>query len=322
MKNKTITSLLILQLFAFPCMGAGEEENLSVQAQVVQIEEINNVNHSIFSNDEAPITFTLRGLYQAAHKGEGRAEKLVEYLGEMYNDIFLRPDELDVGSFSSDDQKLDHQYTLPVEHFTQKMLDETLWHIDTTATGLEQLFHPQPIQTGATYEAIKALKKVINDEKDEPYFTEKEGQSILERISTEAAGILEEKIKTIQTFESEKAEFEQIIVKTDMLVDEVKIQFKQTQEENLKLAATLQEKEIAIEEALQREANVIVVKEQLESNLVDSEQKYLKLEAEHGAILSALESSNNELEALKQKNSTYEQMIIQASAMLNIQPNV
>ncbi|MDP1879720.1 MAG: hypothetical protein Q8K60_02110, partial [Parachlamydiaceae bacterium] len=300
----------------------------------------NNVIPSIFSKDDDPITFTIRELYQAAHKGEGRAKALVEYLGEMYHDIFLRLDELDVGSFSSDDQNLDRQYTLPIEHFTQKMLDETLWHIDTTETGLEGLFHPQPIQTGATYEVIKALKKVINDEKDEPYFTEKEGQCILERISTEAVGILEEKIKTIQTFESEKTEFEQIISKLDIATKEVTEKFEQTQEENSKLTETLQEKEIALENGLQRETNVIAVKEQLEikltdieqkysklqaehdetlSSLADTEQKYSMLKAEHDETLSALKNSNNELEALKKKNLAYEEKMRQASAMLNLQ---
>lgn len=319
MKNKTITSLLMLQLLAFPCMATGDdeqEENASVQVQAAESEEINNAAHSIFSNDEALITFTLRELYTAARTEDVRAKKLVEYLAEMFHHTVYWLHEVEDESFSFEDKEnLDHQYTLP-EHFTQKMLDEPLWGIDMT--GLDELF-PRAIEEGATYEAIQALEQSMGIEHHKPYFSEQDGQILLAKMVIDAAKILTEKNKTIQNVESEKAEFEQIISKANKLVNEVTVQFEQTQEENSKLLTTLQEKEDLLQDTLQKVTDINAAKEALEAKLLDIEQKNSKLQAEHEETLSALEIAQTELKESAQKNVTYEGMIKQAVGALTIQ---
>lgn len=321
MNHKTITSFLILQLLAFPCMATGDdeqEENLSVQVQAEEREEINNVNHSIFSHDEERITFTLRELYTAARSEDARAKKLVEYLGEMFGHaiktLYIVEDE----NFSFEgEENLDHRYTLP-EHFTQKMLDEPLWGIDIVETGLDKLF-PRIIEAGATYEAIQALEQSMGIEPHKPYFNEQDGQTLLAEMVMNAAKILAEQNTKIQTFEAEKTEFEKMIPQMESVINEIKAKFEQTQNENLSLIETLKEKENLLQDTLQKVTDISTTKEKLEAKLADAESKHSLLQGEHDKALSDLNAIKNELERSTHKNLTYEEMIKQALSALTAQ---
>ena len=334
MKYKKISSLLALQLLTLPCMGKEQEEvenkkSLPVHIEVEQTEENRNqedkAKHILFPNDADPIAFTPRALYRAAQGGEQRAIDLLEYLAEMYGHTFPRLDDAE-GSFKG--KNYDGYYALPLELFTQKTLDERLWVIDEFEFTLNKLFpEPKPIQAGATYEVIQALRSATGAEEQNIY-NKRIGRKVLRTIATTAARIIKENAKKIQTHENEKAEVEQILNKTDLMVTEVKNKLQETQEEHLKLTTAHQKQEATLQEALEREKTLITEKTLLEAALTEIQEtlsktqvNFSKLTTEHDETMSALTIANNKLKELEQKNSNYEETIRQVAALINPQPN-
>ena len=329
MKYKTISSLFALQLLTLPCLGMEEDEKqeergLSVQMQVEQTEESraqeDKAKHVIFQNDEDPIAFTPRTLYQAARGGEQRAINLLEYLAELYGHTFP---QLWESERSFDAKKYDQPYALPLDQFTQKTLDESLWERDELQPHLDKLF-PKPIQAGATYEAIQALKQATGVEEPNVYFTKKIGRKVLRNIATTAASILEEKAKKIQVHENEKAQVEQILAKTNLTIIEVGNKLKEAQSEYSKLTTAHQEKEVILQATLESERALIIGKTQLEATLAETQETLAKtqenvstLTADLNETTSALEMANNRLKELEQKNLNYEETMRQVTALIN-----
>lgn len=279
MNYKTLSSVLALQFLMLPCIAMEEQEKRSLSAQI-HIEQTeddriqeNEASHFIFLKDEAPITFTPRALYQAARSGEKRAEALLEYLSQMYSPMFSQLSEVCGESFCVNDNDLDHVYKLPGEHFTQKILDESLWEIEAWAAAIGGLFH---IQNATVYQTNLALAKAIGNE-FKSYHSKETGLKILKETSTEAVKMLEEQTKRIQKLEEEKTEAEKLSSNNEIELRELK----KTQEENSKL---LMKKTKRIQELEQEKSEADQFRAIKEAATREIEQKLQKIQEEYSRL--------------------------------------
>lgn len=169
--SQLFSSIFALQLLSVPCMGM----NFNTDGQEEEFYSSQVRSNILFSEDDAPVSFTPAQLYEA--KGEPRADALMGYLCEASGTVFPwgKPNE----AF------LDRRFTLPL---TQKDLDgDSLWGTIYDG-GLSEAMDAaiKPIQFGETFTVVGSLLESMKQPR-RVWFTEEEGQSTLRAVATDAA---------------------------------------------------------------------------------------------------------------------------------------